>query len=133
VTLNYSILDGSPIAPLAPHVQPPYYAAIIAAEAIGSSGTAQAVEIATDENDVSGYAIFEYGRLSKAVFINTIAYFAGAGARNTTHIDFSFTGSGYTANKMRVKTLKIGYERIPLIVGVWILMLSVGMQPILPI
>lgn len=133
MTLNYSILDGSPIAPLAPHVQPPYYAAIIAAEAIGSSGTAQAVEIATDENDVSGYAIFEYGRLSKAVFINTIAYFAGAGARNATHIDFSFTGSGYTANEMRVKTLKIGYERVPLIVGVWMLMLSVGMQPILPI
>ncbi|KAG0708092.1 glycoside hydrolase family 79 protein [Suillus ampliporus] len=108
-TLNYSILDGSPIAPLAPHVQAPYYAAIIAAEAIGSSGTTQAVEIAIDENDVSGYAFYENGSLSKAVFINTIAYFAGAGARNSTHIDFSFTGSGYTAEEMKVKTLNIGY------------------------
>ncbi|KAG2145236.1 glycoside hydrolase family 79 protein [Suillus clintonianus] len=109
VTLNYSILDGSPITPQAPHIQPAYYAAIIAAEAIGSSGTAQAVEITIDENDVSGYAIFEHGTLSKAVFINTIAYFAGAGARNSTHIDLCFTGSGHAAKKMSVKTLKIGY------------------------
>ncbi|KAG0708093.1 glycoside hydrolase family 79 protein [Suillus ampliporus] len=109
VTLNYSIIDGSPIAALAPHIQPPYYAAIIAAEAIGSSGTTQAVEIAIDENDVSGYAFYENGSLSKAVFINTIAYFAGAGERNSTHIDFSFTGSGDTAEEMCVKTLKIGY------------------------
>ncbi|KAG1882085.1 glycoside hydrolase family 79 protein [Suillus subluteus] len=108
-TLNYSILDGSPIAPLAPHVQPAYYAAIIAAEAIGSSGTTQAVEISIDEDNVSGYAFYENGSLSKAVFINLIAYFSGAGARNSTHIDFSFSGSGYTANNMSVKTLNIGY------------------------
>ncbi|KAG1725351.1 glycoside hydrolase family 79 protein [Suillus paluster] len=109
VTLDYSILDGSPIAPLAPHIQPPYYAAIIVAEAIGSSGTAQVVEIAIDENNVSGYAFYEHGTLSKAVFINTIAYFSGAGARTSTHIDFSFTGSGHTVKEMSVKTLKIGY------------------------
>lgn len=108
-TLNYSILDGSPIAPLAPHVQPAYYAAIIAAEAIGSSGTTQAAEISIDENNVSGYAFYEYGSLSKAVFINTIAYFSGAGVRNSTHIDFSFTGTGHASNMMSVKTLKIGY------------------------
>ncbi|KAG2090896.1 glycoside hydrolase family 79 protein [Suillus discolor] len=109
VTLNYSILDGSPIAPLAPHVQPAYYAAIIVAEAIGSSGTTQAVEISIDENNVSGYAFFEHGSLSRAVFINTVAYFSGAGARNSTHIDFSFTGLGYPPNNTSVKTLKIGY------------------------
>lgn len=116
MTLNYSILDSTPIAPLAPHVQAPYYAAIIAAEAIGSSGTTQVVEIAIDENDVSGYAIFEYGSLSKAVFINTVAHLPGADARNTTHIDFCFTGSGYTAKEMSVKTLKIGQELISSIV-----------------
>jgi hypothetical protein len=112
MTINYSILDGSPIPPLAPHIQPAYYAAIIAAEAIGSSGTTQAVEIPIDEDNVSGYAFYEHGILSKAVFINLIAYFSGAGARNSTHIDFSFTGSGYTANSMSVKTLQIGYELI---------------------
>ncbi|KAG1725353.1 glycoside hydrolase family 79 protein [Suillus paluster] len=109
VTLDYSIIDGSPIGSLAPHIQPPYYAAIIVAEAIGTSGTTQAVEIVIDENNVSGYAFYEHGTLSKAVLINTIAYFAGAGARNSTHIDFSFTGSGYTAKEMSVKTLKIRY------------------------
>ncbi|KAG2046673.1 glycoside hydrolase family 79 protein [Suillus hirtellus] len=109
VTLDYSILDGSPVAPLAPHVQPAYYAAIIVAEAIGSSGTTQAVEISIDENNVSGYAFFEHGSLSKAVFINTAAYFSGAGARNSTHIDFSFTGLGCPPNNTSVKMLKIGY------------------------
>ncbi|KAG2149006.1 glycoside hydrolase family 79 protein [Suillus bovinus] len=109
LALNYSILDGSPIAPLAPHIQPAYYAAIIAAEAIGSSGATEAVEISIDENNISGYAFYEYSRLSKAVFINTIAYLSGAGARNSTHIDFSFTDFGNTPNNMCVKTLKIGY------------------------
>jgi hypothetical protein len=93
-------------------VQPAYYAAIIAAEAIGASGTTQAAEISIDENNVSGYAFYEHGSLSKAVFINTVAYFSGAGVRNSTHIDFSFTGTGHAANTMSVKTLKIGYELI---------------------
>ncbi|KIJ66772.1 glycoside hydrolase family 79 protein [Hydnomerulius pinastri MD-312] len=109
VTLNYSILDGSPITPLPPHVQAPYYAAIIAAEAIGSSGTTQIVELAIDENDVSGYAVFEYGHLARAVLINTVAYLPGEGARNSTHIDFDFTGSGLAAREMTVKRLNIGY------------------------
>jgi hypothetical protein len=109
MTLNYSILDGSPITPLAPHIQPAYYAAIIAAEAIGSSETTQAIEIHIDEDNVSGYAFYEHGILSKAVFINLAAYLPDAGARNSTHIDFSFTGPGYAPDDMCVKTLEIGY------------------------
>ncbi|KAG2360200.1 glycoside hydrolase family 79 protein [Suillus spraguei] len=109
VTLDYSILDGSPIAPLAPHIQPAYYAAIIIAEAIGSSGTTQAAEIPIDEDNVSGYAFFENGYLTKAVFINMDAYFSGADARDSTRIDFDFTGSGCTPTTMSVKTLEIGY------------------------
>ncbi|KAG1882087.1 glycoside hydrolase family 79 protein [Suillus subluteus] len=108
-TLNNSILDGSPITPLAPHVQPAYYAAIIAAEAIGSSETTQAVEIPIDEDNVSGYAFYEHGILSKAVFINLDAYLSDADVRNSTHIDFSFTGPGITPDSMSVKTLEIGY------------------------
>ncbi|KAH7928288.1 glycoside hydrolase family 79 protein [Leucogyrophana mollusca] len=108
VTLNYSILDGSPIAPLAPHVQPPYYGAIIAAEAIGATGTAQAIELAINETDVSGYALFEYGNLARAVFINTVAYLPGDATRTSTHIDLSFTGYG-ASTQMTIKRLNIGY------------------------
>lgn len=109
MTLNYSILDGSPIAPLPPHIQPPYYAAIIAAEAIGSTGSAQVVEIPVNAIDISGYAVFEYGNLARAVFINNVAYLPGGGVRNTTHINIDFSGSGLAAQEIEVKRLNITY------------------------
>ncbi|KAF8428843.1 glycoside hydrolase family 79 protein [Boletus edulis BED1] len=107
VTLNYSIVDGSPITPLPPHIQPPYYAAIISAEAIGSTGHARMVEISIDASDVSGYAIFEHGHLVRAVFINHVAYLPGAGVRSSTHIDINFNGFG--PQQMEVKRLDITY------------------------
>lgn len=109
MTLNYSILDGSPITPLPPHIQPPYYAAVIAAEAIGSTGSTQVVEIPIDATDISGYAIFEYGSLARAVFINNVAYLPGGGVRNTTHINIDFSGFGLAAQTMEVKRLDITY------------------------
>ncbi|KAH0833145.1 glycoside hydrolase family 79 protein [Lanmaoa asiatica] len=109
VTLNYSILDGSPITPLPPHIQPPYYAAIVAAEAIGSTGSAQVVEIPVNATDISGYAVFEYGNLARAVFINSAAYLPSGGVRTTTHINIDFSGSGLTVREMKVKKLNITY------------------------
>ena len=112
MTLNYSISDGSPITPLAPHVQPPFYVAIIVAQAIGSTGFVQVVEIPINATDISGYAIFEYGRLVRAVFINNAAYLPGGETRNTTHIDLHFSGSGLPAPAMEVKKLNITYDGI---------------------
>ncbi|KAN0093122.1 glycoside hydrolase family 79 protein [Tylopilus felleus] len=109
VTLNYSILDGSPITPLPPHVQPPYYAAIIAAEAIGSTGFTQVAEIPIDATDVAGYAIYEFGILVRVVFINSVAYLPGAADRNATHININFSGFGLPAPQMEVKRLNITY------------------------
>lgn len=111
MTLNRSILNGSPIAPLPPHIQPPYYAAIIAAEAIGSSGNAQIVEISVNATDISGYAVFEYGTLARAVFLNNVAYLPGAGVRNSTHINIDLSGTGWAAQQMKVKRLNIPYGR----------------------
>ncbi|KAG6373312.1 glycoside hydrolase family 79 protein [Boletus reticuloceps] len=107
VTLNYSIVDGSPITPLPPHIQPPYYAAIISAEVIGSTGHARMVEIPIDATDVSGYAIFEHGHLVRAVFINHVAYLPGAGVRSSTHININFDGFG--PQQMEVRRLDITY------------------------
>lgn len=108
-TLNYSILNGSPIAPLPPHIQPSYYAAIIAAEAIGSTGTTQVVEIPVNATDVSGYAVFEHGHLTRAVFVNLLAYLPGGGVRSTTHINIDLSGQGRAAQQMEVKRLDITY------------------------
>ncbi|KAI0318620.1 hypothetical protein OF83DRAFT_1056585, partial [Amylostereum chailletii] len=85
VTLTRSILDGSPLAaPLPPHVQPLYYAAIVAAEAIGASGTTSVVELAVDNDHVTGYAFFEDGALARALFVN-LRVFDG-GARGAVHV-----------------------------------------------
>ncbi|EGN99003.1 glycoside hydrolase family 79 protein [Serpula lacrymans var. lacrymans S7.3] len=109
VTLNYSILDGSPITPLPPHIQPPYYAAIIAAEAIGSSGDTKAIEIAVNNANITGYAFYENGALSRALFINLLAYLPGDSVRTSTHLDLNLGGYGVSPETMSLKRLEIGY------------------------
>jgi hypothetical protein len=103
VTLTRSIRDGSPLpAPLAPHIQPAYYAAVIAAEAIGRSGAARVVELSTgNATQVSAYAFYESGSLVRALFINLHAYTGGA--RGAVHFNLSGAGLG----SMKVKRLSV--------------------------
>lgn len=112
VTLTRSILDGSPLSqPLAPHVQPAYYAAIIAAEAIGHTGSAHAVELSINNARIAGYAFYEGGVLVRAVLINSQAYLATgtSGSRGTTHVNISLGNStGTVPTTMSIKRLTIG-------------------------
>lgn len=108
VVLTRSTLDGSTLpTPQQPHVQPQYYAAIIAAEAIGDSGHTQALEISINDTRISGYAFYESGSLKRAVLINSLAFMAGQN-RTSTHLDFSFTGSGTKPTSFSIKRLVIG-------------------------
>ncbi|KAJ7178640.1 glycoside hydrolase family 79 protein [Mycena crocata] len=108
VTLNRSILDGSPLpSPLPAHVQPTYYAAIIAAELRGCEDKAQISEIAVDHARVAGYAAFEGGSLVRALFINSQAFLQGDTNRSSVHLDLSFVGDG--PSTMNVKRLAIGH------------------------
>ncbi|KAJ7178604.1 glycoside hydrolase family 79 protein [Mycena crocata] len=108
--LTRSTLDGSPLStPLQPHVQPQYYAAIIAAEAIGDSGETQALELTINNTRLSGYAFYEGGALKRAVFINSLAFLAGATNRTSVHLDLSFSGSGVKPTTFSVKRLVIGH------------------------
>ncbi|KAK7041787.1 hypothetical protein VNI00_009076 [Paramarasmius palmivorus] len=77
VTLNRSILDASPLpSPIPPHIQPGYYAAIIAGEVIGRSPeTKKIVELQVEEKHVAGFAVYESKRLRTAIFVNLKAYF----------------------------------------------------------
>ncbi|KAF9254976.1 glycoside hydrolase family 79 protein [Marasmius fiardii PR-910] len=106
-TLTRSTLDGSNLpAPLPPHVQPQYYAAIIAAEAIGKSGSTQLVELSVNDARVTGYAFYEKGVLVRAVFVNLQAWLSGtSGTRPSVHLDLN--GSGKT--RMTVKRLSISH------------------------
>jgi hypothetical protein len=107
--LTRSTIDGSTLAvPQQPHVQPQYYAAIVAAEAIGHSGQTQATELIIDDARISGYAFYERGALKRAVFINSLAFLQGATNRTSTHLDLSFSGTGTKPTAFSVKRLVIG-------------------------
>ncbi|KAF8133070.1 glycoside hydrolase family 79 protein [Mycena galopus ATCC 62051] len=110
-TLSRSPLNGSTMAPpMPPHVQPQYYAAIVAAEAIGNSNETQALEININDTTISGYAFYESGDLKRALFINSLAFFAGEPTnRTTTHLDLAFNGTGANPTAFSVKRLEIGY------------------------
>ena len=90
-------------------MQPAYYATIIAAEAIGPSGSTSAAEIIVDDPQVSGYAFYEGGVLARAVFINSAAFFSGETSRTSTHIGLTLTGPGIVPSTMTIKRLTIGY------------------------
>ncbi|KAJ8073456.1 hypothetical protein PM082_011732 [Marasmius tenuissimus] len=112
VALNRSIADGSELPePLPPHVQPQYYAAIIAAEAIGKGGDAQMTEIPINDERIAGYGFYERGRLVRAVFINSEVFLKGSGddaTRPSVHLDFDVSGSDGLM-KTTVKRLAIGH------------------------
>ncbi|KAF9000674.1 glycoside hydrolase family 79 protein [Cyathus striatus] len=106
VTLTRSILNGSALPePLAPHVQPQYYAAIIIAEAVGKKGATRAVELDIDDPRISGYAFYDSLELTRVVLINSEAYFSGDGERPKTHINFQFPAN----RRVEVKRLNVGF------------------------
>lgn len=96
MTLNRSTLDGTPLNPPAPpHVQPSYYAAILHGYAVGRSGSASVVELSVAQDNVSGYAIFEHGKLVRAVFVNLDAWLTSStGTRPSVHLDLDFSQGG---------------------------------------
>ncbi|TDL29211.1 glycoside hydrolase family 79 protein [Rickenella mellea] len=108
-TLTRSILDGSTLStPLAPHLQPTYYAALVATEAIGTSGSTKAVELSINDPRIAGYAFFENGTLKRAVLINSEAFFTTTTTPRTSKvINLSFSGSGSKPKTMTVKRLAI--------------------------
>ena len=110
VTLNRSTLDGSPLSPpLPPHIQPQYYAAIIAAEAIGNSGNTQVNELNITDSRISGYAFYQGGKLTKAILINSLAFFTTTTTvRSSTHVNLTFA-SGTVFSQMSVKRLLVPY------------------------
>jgi Glycosyl hydrolase family 79 C-terminal beta domain len=114
VTLTRSIRDGSTLPqPLRAHIQPEYYAAIIAAEAIGKSGKTQIQELTLNDPHLTGYAFYEGGTLARAVFINLNAYI-GTAVRTSVHLNLVFASAGSSApSSMSVKRLDIGSVLLP--------------------
>ncbi|KAF5364760.1 hypothetical protein D9758_009299 [Tetrapyrgos nigripes] len=109
IALTRSPLDGSTLPdPLPPHVQPPYYAAVIAAEAAGNGGNTQLVELTIKNSRISGYGFFEGGSIARAVFINSEAFLIDLTAERTSvHVDLDFDDDA--PSTMKVKRLVIGH------------------------
>lgn len=111
ITLTRSILNASTLpSPLPPHIQPQYYAAIVAAEAIGKSGDTQISELSIDNPQISGYAFFEGGKAKRLVIINHTPYFiadAEAGTvRPVANVQIDFP-EGCNTRNIQVKKLDI--------------------------
>jgi len=123
-----STIDGTALAtPMAPHIQPSYYAAIIAAEVIGQvkiNGTvggvaARALELTVDHPRVSAYAFYSptegnNWRVSRLLLINSQAHFRNVTSRGRVHIDLSFSSVNSTnalapPQTMTTKRLVIPY------------------------
>ncbi|CAL1706862.1 unnamed protein product [Somion occarium] len=97
ISLNRSVVDGSPLdPPQPPHVMPSYYAGIVINTLIGQTGSAKIVELVVPDDNVSGYAVYEKNVLKRAVFVNFHAWLlSSTGTRPSVHLDLSFTsGSG---------------------------------------
>ena len=107
MALSRSPLNGSVLnTTLPPHIQPMYYGALIAAEAIGPSGNTTVTELSVDDNWISAYAFYDHGILARAVFINSHAYFQGSN-RTSTQVELLLNGSQYVPTNMVVKRLAI--------------------------
>ncbi|PSS35531.1 hypothetical protein PHLCEN_2v1525, partial [Hermanssonia centrifuga] len=95
ISLNRSIIDGSPIdPPQPPQIQPSYYAGLLIDTFVGSTGSAKLVELSVPDDNISGYAAFENGLLRRAVFVNLHAWLQsseGTGQRPSVHIDLAFS------------------------------------------
>jgi hypothetical protein len=107
ITLIRSTTDATPLPqPLLPHVQPQYYAAIIAAEAIGSQGDTRIAELTINDSSVTGYAFYEGSRLVRAVFVNLNAFLESSSTRGQTHLDLAFASG--SVKSATLKRLAIG-------------------------
>ncbi|KAJ7124009.1 glycoside hydrolase family 79 protein [Mycena crocata] len=95
VALDRSITDGSVLSsPVPAHVQPAYYAAIIAAELRGSADKVQISELVVNHPRISGYAAYEGSKLVRVLFINSQAFLQGNVNRTSVHLDLSLTPGG---------------------------------------
>lgn len=116
VELTRSILTGEPLDEAIPaHVQPTYYAAVVASEARGKSSNVRAVELDIDNERIAGYAFYDSkGDVARAVLINSEAYLREQESeeRSKVHVTLDFAGSEgakWKSKRMKVKRLAISF------------------------
>ncbi len=90
-----------------PHILAGYHAALVANEAVGSSGQSCVSEIGTNNSFVNGYAIWEDSTLARVVLINSEVYLQGAATPRPQTI-VSLRGHGFdTSQRITAKRLYV--------------------------
>ncbi|KAH6915443.1 hypothetical protein BKA70DRAFT_1369145 [Coprinopsis sp. MPI-PUGE-AT-0042] len=114
VTLDRDPVNAQPLpTPLPAHVQPQYYAQIIAAEATGASNVTRLVDLPVNDPRISAYAFYEGNVLVRAVFIESLGYYKQAsapGTRRSTQVNLTFEGSATRPKSMVIKRLAVPFS-----------------------
>lgn len=112
ISLNRSIVDGSPLdPPVPPHIQPGFYGGVVINSFIGSTGTSTLVELDVGDSNVSAYAVFAGGSLVRAVFVNLHAWLlSSTGDRPSVHVDLDFAGGeAFQGRSASLRRLVVGH------------------------
>jgi len=111
---------------MAPHIQPPYYAAIIAAEVLGhvkindtvGGVAARALELTIENPRVAAYAFYSpvegnNWKVSRLLLINSQAHFRNTTSKGKVHIDLSFSSVNSTNGIVPPRNMTIKRLAIP--------------------
>ena len=116
ISLNRSIVDGSPLdPPQPPHIQPSFYAALLVDTFVGLGGSPHLVELSVPNDNVTGYAAFVNGFIKRAVFVNLEAWLqSSTGDRPSVHIElnFSLASGGTNADASTLRKGQVQVRRL---------------------
>jgi hypothetical protein len=87
VAYTGTTLDDGLDLPDRPHIMPIYHAFLIVGEAVGTTKQSYVVELNFNEVDLTGYAIYEQGKLKRIVVINSKIYVNGTRSEYDLNID----------------------------------------------
>jgi hypothetical protein len=88
-----------------PHIMPMYNGLLVVNEMVGDSGHAMIAEIENINVGLASYGVWENGKLSRMVLINSNVFYQNAKTRSTLNV----TLTGYTPRIASIKRLSIPY------------------------
>lgn len=102
-------VPNGPDATSGPVVGVPYYGLYALADIIGSNSKTSVVEFATNSTTIGGYAIYESGKLARAVVINFDTYLSSSNSTRTSEAislsGISTSGKTITAKRFYTPSL----------------------------
>lgn len=108
---GYNVSDGLNYD--RPHIGPLYYANIIAAEAIGSSSKRYVAELASTNNSISAYGIWDNKKLVRMVITNHDVYNVNGTDSNAQRSSQMVDLQGFKLQDLSIGTATIKSLKVP--------------------